>query len=341
MPWNHDCTAGMAALGIPDFPTIAAVGQRQQAFLQKLTSSSVDPDLYEGLENCSATKCGRSNCTDACRFGAYRRARTSIVDIHWLLSNHAGPLYEVLVVRMCWSEQFGELHPSIGKAKKLNQRALRDLCDPSLTAVGAFKVWVADGCYFCGIHQIVAGIEEAELKKAFVPSEKVETAGIFWTKKIENLGKVIADILDPRLRPWKTLGLASATNEASKADQAAGWSTVSPAEVNGAPADGSRGTKARAGEYYTWRLGLKRDACLIRYRCDRHFNAIHKEPRVRVKKVPKKHPFPRGLEYHMFGGGRWTHIDPQGMDYVPKRLRFQGGSSDDPKVDYFSLDDDE
>ena len=76
-------------------------------------------------------------------------------------------------------------------ATKLNQRALDNLYTPSLVAVGTFKVSVADGTYFCEIHQIVAGAEEDDLKCVFVPSEKVEAACFFGAKKVKNLGAVI------------------------------------------------------------------------------------------------------------------------------------------------------
>jgi hypothetical protein len=59
MPWNQDCIAGMAERGILNFPTIASVAQDQQQLLERLKNTSVEPSLYEGLEHCSAAKCGR------------------------------------------------------------------------------------------------------------------------------------------------------------------------------------------------------------------------------------------------------------------------------------------
>jgi hypothetical protein len=294
MPWNQDCTAGMAELGILNFPTIASVAQDQQQLLERLKNTSVDPSLYEGLEHCSAAKCGRPKCSDACRFGAYRKKRTSIPWIHWLLSEHPGPLYEVRFRRVAWSQLFGDLKPSLGAINKLNRRALYNLYNPGLVAVGTVKVSVANGAYVCEIHQIVSGAAEHALKRAFVPSEKVEVAGFFWTKEVENLGPAISSVLRHGPRTWKNPVQRERTNEAPNSAKATRWRTVSPVTL-AAP---SNTTNDCWREYYTWRLGLPYNACMIRYGCDRYFNLLHKAQRTRVKKVRKKHPYPYWLDPH-------------------------------------------
>jgi hypothetical protein len=327
----------MAKFGITDFPTPADVAEQQKRLLRNLESSSIDPTLYEGLEDCSLNDCGWYKCSDACRFGAYRKKCKSISAIYRLFAEHDGPLYEVRFRRVAWSQLFGDLHPSVGTIMKRNRRALDDLFNNRLLAVGAIKVSVANGAYICEIHQIVAGAAEHALKRAFVPSQKVEATSFIWTKEIENIGPVIYSVLDHGLRRWKDPRQHESTNEAPNAAKSAGWSTVSPVTL-AAP---SNSTKDCWREYYAWRLGLPYNACMIRYGCDPYFNLLHKAQRTRVKKVPKKHPYPYWLDPHMFGRGRWTHTDPQDQGYIPKRLRIQGGSSDDPTVDYFSLDDDE
>lgn len=88
----------MAKFGIANFPTPADVAEQQKELLQKLESSSISPSLYVGMDDCTATHCGRHKCSDACRFGAYRRKCTSILAIYWLLAEHDGPLYEVRVL---------------------------------------------------------------------------------------------------------------------------------------------------------------------------------------------------------------------------------------------------
>jgi len=331
----------MAELGILNFPTIASVAQDQQQLLERLKNTSVEPSLCEGLEECSAAKCGRPKCSDACRFGAYRRKRKSIPWIDWLLSDHPGPLYEVWIRRTVWSQAFGDLQPSLGAINKLNRRALDSFYNPCLVAVGTVKVSVANGAYVSEIHQIVAGEDKDRLERAFVPSQKVEGTGFFWAKEVESLGPVINNVLDHGLRPWKDPRQRESTNEAPNSAKSTGWSSVSPATFSADPEAPSNATNDCWPEYYAWRLGLPYNACMIRYGCDPYFNLLHKAQRTRVKKVRKKHPYPYWLDPHMFGRGRWTFTDPQGMDYVPKRHRNYGGYTGDPKVDYFSLDDDE
>jgi hypothetical protein len=292
----------MAELGILNFPTIASVAQDQQRLLEKLKNTLVETSLYEGLEHCSAAKCGRPKCSAACRFGAYRKKRTSIPSIHWLLSEHDGPLYEVRFRRVAWSQLFGDLHPSVGTIMKRNRRALDDLFNNRLVAIGAIKVSLANGAYICEIHQIVAGADKNPLERAFVPSEKVKATSFIWTEKIENLGPVIYSVLDHGLHPWKDPRQHESANEAPDAAGSAGWSTVSSVA---AP---SKVTKDCWREYYAWRLGLPYNACMIRYGCDPHFNLLHKAKRERVKKVLKGHPYPSWLENYWFGySEKWDH----------------------------------
>src|ERR1035437_6347962 len=196
--------------------------------------------------------------------------------MHWLLSEYPGPLYEVRLRRMAWSQLFGDLHPSVGALKKLNRRALYNLYDPGLVAVGTVKVSVANGAYVSEIHQIVAGAAEHALKRSFVPSEKVAAAGFFWTKEIENLGPVINKVLDHRLRPWKNPLQRESTNEAPNSAKATRWRSVSPATFSADPAAPSSANKECWPEYYAWRLSLMNDACMVRYGCARYFNALHK-----------------------------------------------------------------
>jgi hypothetical protein len=297
MPWNQDCTAGMAKLGILNFPTIASVAQDQQQFLERLKNTSVEPSLYEGLEHCGAAKCGRHECLEACRFGAYRRKRKSIPLIHWILTEHDGPLYEVRVARMRWARPFGKLRPPFDAATKVNQRALNNLYTPSLVAVGTFKVSVADGAYFSEIHQIVAGAEEDDLKRVFVPSEKVEAACFFGVNKVEKLGEVINSVLDHGLRRWEAPSNSKKATETPEDGDSSNWRVVRPFAS-------SKITRQQWEGYYRWRLTLPYSpygACLIRHGCNQHFNALKKALRTIRPKVRKKHPYPWWLLPRMYG----------------------------------------
>jgi hypothetical protein len=259
------------------------------------------PTRYKGMDDCSLNHCGRRKCSDACRFGAYRRKLKSIPAIYWLFAEHDGPLCEVRFTRTVWSQSFGDLQPSLVAVKKLNRRALDSLYNPGLVAVGTVKVSVANGAYVCEIHQIVAGAEQDDLKRVFVPSEKVEAMGDFWTKEVENLGEVINDVLDHGLRRWKNPRQRESANEVPEAAKSTGWSSVSPATFSVDPAAPSSANKVCWPEYYAWRLGLTYDACMIRYGCDRYFNALHKAQRTRVIKVPKRRFGAWQLERYRYG----------------------------------------
>ena len=57
-----------------------------------------------------------------------------------------------------------------------------------------------------------------------------------------------------------------------------------------------RPTKAQRREFYRWLLGMKPDARIIRYGCDRYFNKLEKRARPIRPKVKKKRPYPYWLQ---------------------------------------------
>ena len=95
-----------------------------------------------------------------------------------------------------------------------------------------------------------------------------------WAKQVANVGQVLSNIFDYRLRPYEDPREAGVY-----------W----PAKINGASWE----------EYYRWRLALPTNICLIRYGCDRYFNKLNKEPRK--TRVPKKRKYPEWLIPYMFG----------------------------------------
>lgn len=202
-----------------------------------------------------------------------------------------------------WAQAFDDLHPPIVAAKKANQRALYNLYDPDVVAVGTFKVSVAADDYRCEIHQIVAGAAEHALKRAFVPSEKVEVAGFFWMKEVENLGPAISSVLRHGPRTWKNPLQRERTNEAPNSAKATRWRTVSPATFSADPEAPSNATNDCWREYYAWRLSLMNDACMVRYGCDRHFNAQKKLKESGSKRSGKSIRIPIGLTRTCSVGG--------------------------------------
>jgi len=276
----------MAELGIADFETLADVERQQKKFIRNLRASSITPSQCAGFEGCNETICGRRKCSEVCRFAAYDRRVKHIAAAHKLITQCGEPIFEMRIARGCWVRHIGDLgEVSIGAAKQLNRRSLDSLHNSNLVAVGAFKVgpgnlyvedlWVAE------IHQLVAGGDMAieNIKAAFSamnfpPMGISDYPDVIWTKKVENVGQVLSNIFDYRLRPYK-----------DPRETGVYW----PAKL----------TMALWDEYYRWRLPLPANLCLIRYGCDRYFNKLDKEPRK--IRVPKKRKYPEWLIPYMFG----------------------------------------
>ena len=53
----------IAKLGISNFETVEKVERAQADLLERLRASTVKPRRYRDLSRCSATRCGRAECT--------------------------------------------------------------------------------------------------------------------------------------------------------------------------------------------------------------------------------------------------------------------------------------
>jgi hypothetical protein len=269
-----------------DFETVVDVERQQKKFIRNLEASSILPSCYDGLESCSTTICGRDKCLEVCRCAAYRRRIKNIVAAHKLLGQCGEPIFQIRVARGVWVRDINHLREvSVGAARQLNRRALDSLYNPDLVAIGVFKVgpathvskelWVAE------IHELVASGEQDidDIKAAFSPMNlppggMPDYPDVIWAKKVENVGQVLSNIFDYRLRQYKDPREANVY-----------W----PAKIN----------RASWEEYYRWRLPLPTNICLIRYGSDRYFNKLNKEPRK--TRVPKKRKYPEWLIPYMFG----------------------------------------
>ena len=275
----------MANRGI-DFETVADVERQQKKFLRNLEASSIRPSCYEGLESCGTTICGCDKCLEVCRFAAYRRRLQQIVAAHRLLEQCGEPIFEIRVARGVWVRDINHLREvSVGAAKQLNRRALDSLYNPDLVAIGVFKVgpatYVGKELWVAEIHELLAGGERDidDIKGAFSPMN-FPPMGIsdypdaIWAKQVANVGQVLSNIFDYRLRPYKD------PREAG---------VYEPNKI----------TMALWEECYRWRLALPTNICLIRYGCDRYFNKLNKKPRK--TRVPKKRKYPEWLIPFMYG----------------------------------------
>jgi hypothetical protein len=291
----------IAKLGIGNFETVADVERLQGDLLQRLERSSIDPDRYNGLADCTLSCCGREECMAACCFGNFRRRLRQVPAALRLLENARPPFHEVRIIRGVWSRPFGKLRKSsIAAAKQLNRRVLDALYDNKIVAVGSFKVAPAGlphgyESWMCEIHQIVAGVQKHDLERIFYTQhdrgelrtkrKQNEIPNMVRVQKVTEFGPAISEVLRQDLRGWRH-----------------------PWRDEIAP---PRPTKAQRREFYRWLLGLTPDARIIRYGCDRYFNKLEKRARPIRPKVKKKRPYPYWLQRHFFGSFEREQRDSQ------------------------------
>jgi hypothetical protein len=146
------------------------VERPQKDMLACLQNSDQDTISYAGLAYCGPQGCGRVGCSEACAYGNARRRRLAIPRIMNLLTQQHEPLYEVHVYRPSWAREFGGLVGSddIRPAKNLVRRALDNLYDNTLIAVGTYKPKLLPHIRWLGrMHLIVAAHDQDALAKAF------------------------------------------------------------------------------------------------------------------------------------------------------------------------------
>jgi hypothetical protein len=268
-------------LGISNFETVRRTRNRQADMLRRMRDAGIDRGYYVGLADCTPGGCGRRNCAEACWFGARRRRLEEIPAVVQLFQKAKGPICEVRIVRESWQRPAGQLEEfSIAAAKQFHRRVLDKLYIPSLVAVGMCKVsfgtTTAERQWITEIHGIIAGAEKEELEKVFSVYRRIPGMeyNLFWAKEVRNIGPTVNRILKRDLRKW-----------------------VHPFVGAFDPGPG----KARRAEFDRWLLGLDRGDRLIRYGCDRNFNALNKKPRIYRPKIHKKRPYPAHLEAYWFG----------------------------------------
>ena len=259
----------LAKLGASNFETTEQAQGRQRDLLRKLDRAGIDPGHYVGLDDCGSNYCGRIRCAEACWFGTRTRRMTEIPAVHRLFAKGAGTVHVVRVVRGVWERSVGNLNRvSIAAAKQLNRRALDSLYTADIVAVGMFKMSISleNG----GPRWI------PEVYEIVAGPTKDELCAAFRksarVEPIEKLGDVICDVLRRDLEGQLGFGPK----------------------------------KSHRAEFYNWLVGLPLGARIIRYGCDRYFNKLPKPPRHRLKKLPKKRPYPYWLERSMYGSHPMT-----------------------------------
>jgi hypothetical protein len=266
-PWGSDDQRRVYSKSVKNAERI------RKDMLSRLGEASVKERRYAGVENCEPDVCGRDDCIEACPFGNLRRLRHAIPLALDLLRKADGPICKVRVARHSWRRDRGELREiSILAAKQLNRRALYDLFNPSLVAVGTCKVFASElgesPQWVVEIHEVVAGGEAAELMQALSRSRDAGTAEVE-VSPIDDLAQALSDVFRCDLQTW-----------------------LAPDE---------RPKKIWRAEYYRWLLTLGVGDRMIRYGCNRYFKPIKKQPRLIKPKIKKGHPDPVWLTRWQFG----------------------------------------
>jgi hypothetical protein len=280
-----------------------AVERLQQDMLACLRKSGQDPISYAGFAYCTPKSCGRVGCSEAGAYGNARRRRHAVSRIKTLLTHQPEPLYEVRVARPFWVREFGGLIGcnDIRSAKQLVRRVLDNLYDNTLIAVGTYNT-TPFGSWVGGVHLIVAAHDKEALIKAFSAVRPGEHPDVR-VDVVRDLGVTITEVMDcdlPQKRP------------------------------NFVEDKVPRGQRA---EFLSWLLTLDVDARLILYGCDRDFNNIERELRIRPPKIKKPRPNPVWLERYRFGHGEYWENRPNPWEagFTPKPKDPEGQPKRQPR----------
>lgn len=264
---------------IPSKTQIGRRSRRAQAdVLERLRRSGLAETKYKGLRKCTAGRCGMQRCRDVCRYGNLRRRREQVKAALRLLQKCDGPHFEVRVGHGAWSRPSGSLDKvSLPAAKQLNRRSFDLLHIPSMAAVGMLKVSFSpedeEGRWKPVIHEIVGGVELADVEKAFEARLNPRSRIDVMIKPVTDLRSAIKRVLTVEAISW----LQDDSFELTR-------------------------PKANVrGEYYRWTLHFDAGARVIRYGCDRHFNKLVKKGRTIRPKVRKPRPNPTWLAPWQFG----------------------------------------
>jgi hypothetical protein len=253
-----------AKLRVDGVDTTAEAAQLQLDVCRRLASTSVNPFKWVGLKNCSPTICVRARCNAACAFGARSHRLKAIPAAQRLLKACEGPFFEVRVSRAVWARKLGELSKiSLMAAKQLNRRALDNVFNPDIIAIGSLKVTVVAGTiglWRLEVHQVMAGVTRDELYRIFATRRR-SLDNFVLIDEVKDIQEATARVLTHDLHVWQ--------------HPSQGDGTIRPKQ------------SARA-EYYLWLLGMSSGSLTIRYGCDRHFNKLKKKLQTMKPPKPRK-----------------------------------------------------
>jgi hypothetical protein len=253
------------------------VRHAQTALLTRLSAAKdVDAGYWTGMADCNFRSCGKKHrCKEPCAFGEYRRLMSAAPAIASLFACDR-ELLEVRLNRRCWDRPFCSLNEvSISAAIKLGRRVLNNLFEPSVAAVGTFKVFpdCKERLWRCEIHMIVGGVNQIKMEHALCRRRGVDLESYDQVRVVAERDSAIAAVLTQDFSRWKH------PNDPRDAE----------------PMDGRHYT-----EFLKWLIRVNLGGRTIRFGCDRYFNRL-KNKSQRYRPTPKKRSYPFWLERHMFG----------------------------------------
>jgi len=161
------------SMNLGNFETYLQCLHRQAEMLKLFGSYLPDASEWRALARCDARTCGKATCTEACYLATINR-RLSYLDSGLpILEAHKGPKCDVSLVHPLWEAPVGKLSAiNMAGAAQWTYRRLKHLAIPGLVAMGIFEVSLnrnlgGEVYWAGGIHQIIAGASESQLRRAF------------------------------------------------------------------------------------------------------------------------------------------------------------------------------
>jgi hypothetical protein len=158
----------------------------------------------------------------------------------------------------------------------LLHRVLDGLFDPTLVAVGAFKIApdYDDLRWKCEMHLIIAGAAKNDLVTGFSATRPGTGGGNIQIDVVGDLSKAVRDVTECNVQPRRSFF----------------QQTV-----------GKQPKKPQRSEFYRWLLGLSVNARAIRHGCDLHLNRVRNRKPKTLKPRAKRRGYPDHLMPYMFG----------------------------------------
>jgi hypothetical protein len=243
----------------------------QQDIAELLGENIFRRRLARRIGACDTGRCD-GKCGALCPASTTRRFREQLPALRQLFRETSdGRIHRFQLRRSTWKWDEGCLSDaSLGAISKTFRRALDSLREPSICAVGTIDArWGGTG-WFLGADVIVRAPIEANIVSAFDRNQNLQQV---ITLPVLDVDADLQQLFEP-LQYCKSL-----------LPEEADW--------DGAPNNIRR-------DYYRWLAGLKPGSRIVRYGCDRYFNALHKQSHWKPT-IKKGRPYPRWLVPYQYG----------------------------------------